>query len=146
MSYSLSGDSIPQSIVVADVNGDGHPDIIIGGSAEVDVLLQDASAPGTFLAGASYATANATQIAIADVNGDGLLDIVVPVGISHPLSSGVYTNNPGVFLQIAGHPGTFSAEQDLPQACVALDVAELSHPGPRERAAPQSIANANSYR
>jgi hypothetical protein len=28
--------------------------------------------------------------------------------------SGVVTNNPGVLLQVAGSPGTFSAEQDLP--------------------------------
>jgi hypothetical protein len=48
------------------------------------------------------------------VNGDGLVDIVVPVGVSHPLVSGVYTNNPGVLLQVAGSPGTFAAEKDLP--------------------------------
>jgi hypothetical protein len=114
VSYALSGNSIPQSIVVADVNGDGHPDIVIGGSTVVNVLLQNASAPGTFAAAASYAISNATQIAIADVNGDGLVDIVVPVGVSHPLVSGVYTNNPGVLLQVAGSPGTFAKEQDLP--------------------------------
>ena len=114
VSYTLSATSIPQSIVVADVNGDGHPDIVIGGSTVVNVLLNNASAPGTFLAAASYATTNATQVAIADVNGDGLVDIVVPVGVSHPLVSGVYTNNPGVLLQVAGSPGTFAAEIDLP--------------------------------
>jgi hypothetical protein len=114
VSYALSGNSIPQSIVLADMNGDGHPDIIIGGSAAVDVLLQDASTAGTFLAKVSYATVNAAQVAIADVNGDGLPDIVVPVGVSHPLLNGVYANNPGVLLQVAGQPGTFAAEQDLP--------------------------------
>jgi len=114
VSYALSPNSFPQSIVVADVNGDGHPDIVIGGSKVVNVLLQNAAVPGAFLAAASYATSNATQVAIADVNGDGLVDIVVPVGVSHPLVSGVYTNNPGVLLQVAGSPGTFAAEQDLP--------------------------------
>jgi hypothetical protein len=114
VSYSLSADSIPLSIVVTDVNGDGHPDIVIGGSTEVNVLLQNAAVPGTFLPAASYAVTNATQIAVADVNGDGLLDIVVPLGVSHPLESGIYTNSPGVLLQVAGKPGTFGAEQDLP--------------------------------
>jgi hypothetical protein len=114
VSYTLSGTSIPQSIVVADVNGDGRPDIVIGGTAVVNVLLNNASAPGTFLAAASYATTNASQVAIADVNGDGLVDIVVPVGVSHPLVNGIYTNNPGVFLQVAAAPGTFAAETDLP--------------------------------
>jgi hypothetical protein len=114
VSYILSSTSTPQSIVVADVNGDGHPDIVIGGSSVVNVLLNDASAPGTFLAAASYAVSNATQVAVADVNGDGLVDIVVPVGVSHPLVNGVYSNNPGVLLQVAASPGTFAAETDLP--------------------------------
>jgi hypothetical protein len=114
VSYPLSAQSNPQSLVVADVNGDGKPDIVVGGSSAVNVLLQSAASPGTFAAAASYPVSNASEIAIADVNGDGLVDIIVPVGISHPLVNGVYTNNPGVLLQVAGSLGTFGAEQDLP--------------------------------
>jgi hypothetical protein len=51
---------------------------------------------------------------VTDVNGDGLVDIVVPVGVSHPIVSGIATNNPGVLLQVSGSPGTFGAVQDLP--------------------------------
>ena len=114
VSYPLSARSNPQSLVVADVNGDGKPDIVVGGSSEVNVLLQSATSPGTFAAAASYPVTNASEIAIADVNGDGLVDIIVPVGVSHPPVNGVYTNNPGVLLQVAGAAGTFGAEQDLP--------------------------------
>jgi hypothetical protein len=114
VSYPLDPDSIPQSIVVADVNGDGKPDIVIGGSLVVNVLLQKSSAPGTFLAAAAYPVTNASEIAVADVNGDGLVDIVVPVGVSHPIVSGIITNNPGVLLQVAGSPGTFGPLKDLP--------------------------------
>jgi hypothetical protein len=114
VSYSLPGNSIPQSIVVADVNGDGHPDVVIGGSTAVSVFLQDATAPGTFLAANNYTVTSANEVAVADVNGDGLVDIVVPVGVSHPIVSGVITINPGVLLQVTGSPGTFSAVQDLP--------------------------------
>jgi hypothetical protein len=114
VSYSLPGNSVPQSIVVADVNGDGHPDIVIGGSSAVSVLLQDAATAGVFLAAANYAVNNANEVAVADVNGDGLVDIIVPMGVSHPILGGVISNNPGVLLQIAGSPGTFAAVQDLP--------------------------------
>lgn len=114
ITYQLPGDSTPESLVVADLNGDGHPDIVVGGSSAVTVFLQVASAPGTFSAGASYAVNNANEVAVADVNGDGLVDIVVPMGVSHPVVSGIITNNPGVLLQAAGAPGTFSTLQDLP--------------------------------
>lgn len=112
--YQLPGNSTPESVVVADVNGDGHPDIVVGGSSAVSVLLQMGSAPGSFAAAANYAVSNAGELALADVSGDGLVDIVVPVGVAHPVVSGVVTNNPGVLRQVAGAPGTFAPVIDLP--------------------------------
>src|SRR6202789_3309225 len=47
VSYPIAPMSAATSIVVTDVNGDGHPDIIIGGSAAGTVLLQNAASPGT---------------------------------------------------------------------------------------------------
>lgn len=113
-SYPTAPGSLAQSIIVTDVNGDGHPDIIIGGSNSVSVLLQNAATPGTFLAASNYAAVNSNQIAVADVNGDGHPDIIVATGVSHPIQNGVVTNNPGVLLQSASSPGTFGALQDLP--------------------------------
>jgi hypothetical protein len=114
VSYPTAQGSLAQSIVVTDVNGDGHPDIVIGGTNAVTVLLQDASNPGTFMAAANYPVTNANQIAIADVNGDGHPDIVVATGISQSVQNGVVTNNPGVLLQNAASPGTFTALAALP--------------------------------
>jgi hypothetical protein len=114
VSYPTAPGSLAQSIIVTDINGDGHPDIVIGGTNAVSVLLQNASSPGTFMAAANYAVMNSNQIAIADVNGDGHLDIIVATGLSQTIINGVITNNPGVLLQNAGSPGTFGALQDLP--------------------------------
>lgn len=114
VSYPTAPGSLAQSIVVTDVNGDGHPDIIIGGTNAVSVLLQNPSGPGTFMAAANYTVQQSNQIAIADVNGDGHLDIVVGTGMSQTIENGVVTNNPGVLLQSASSPGTFGALQDLP--------------------------------
>jgi hypothetical protein len=114
VTYQLPGNSVPESIVVADVNADGHPDILVGGSTALSVFLQIAAAPGTFSAATNYGVTQATEIAVADVNGDGLVDIVVPIGVSHPIVSGIVTDNPGVLLQAAGAPGTFGSVQDLP--------------------------------
>ena len=114
VSYPTAPGSLAQSIVVTDVNGDGHPDIVIGGTSAVTVLLQNASGLGTFMAAANYTVMNANQLAIADVNGDGHPDIIVATGLSHSVVNGVVTNNPGVLLQNASSPGTFGALEDLP--------------------------------
>ncbi len=114
VSYPTAPGSLAQSIVVTDVNGDGHPDIVIGGTNAVTVLLQNASSPGTFMAAANYPVTNANQIAIADVNGDGHLDIIVATGLTQTTQNGVVTNNPGVLLQNAASPGAFAALADLP--------------------------------
>jgi hypothetical protein len=114
VSYPTGAGSYAQSIVVTDVDGDGHPDIVIGGTNTVSVLLQTAASPGVFQAATDYPVFNANQIAVADVNGDGISDIIVGTGPSQTVESGVLTNNPGVLLQNAGAPGTFGALQALP--------------------------------
>jgi hypothetical protein len=114
VSYATQPYNQPQSIIVTDINGDGHPDIVVGGETGVVVLLQNAASPGTFMAATAYAAPEANSIAIADVNGDGHLDIIVSTGPMQSLVNGVYTNVPGVLLQSATSPGTFGALQSLP--------------------------------
>jgi hypothetical protein len=74
-------------IAIADVNGDGLNDLVItdpGPTGEqtptVNVLLQNAASPGTFLPAVSYpiAAGDVSQsIVLADLTGSGKLDIVI---------------------------------------------------------------------
>jgi len=114
VSYALPAYLRASSIIVTDVNGDGHPDIVVGGSTGVAVLLQDAATPGTFMAATSYAAPNANQIAVADINGDGFVDIIVGTGPPQPPVNQAYANTPGVLLQSATTPGTFGTLEALP--------------------------------
>jgi hypothetical protein len=114
VSYAMPQQNLAESIIVTDINGDGLPDIIIGGTSEVTVLLHSASAPGTFLAATSYAVPEAREIAVADVDGDGIPDIIVNLGPTQTTVNGVITNTVGVLLQSATTRGTFGALQALP--------------------------------
>jgi hypothetical protein len=69
-----------------DVDGDGRPDIVVGGLQTVTVLLQNHSpaAPGTYMAAVIYTAPGANEIAVADINGDGKPDIVVSNGVTNP--------------------------------------------------------------
>ena len=77
----------PTAVRIADVNGDGLPDLIVAdagpgtdgtGMAGVSVLLQQAGTTLAFQAPVTYATPpGATDVAVADLNGDGRPDLVV---------------------------------------------------------------------
>jgi hypothetical protein len=114
VSYPVAQASLAQSIIVRDLDGDGHPDIVIGGSDAVSILLQDPANAGAFLAASNFAAQCANEVAVADVDGDGRLDIVIASGPTHPVVSGVTTTHPGVLLQSAVTAGTFAAPIDLP--------------------------------
>jgi len=81
-----SGGYQGQSVAVADVNGDGKPDLLVvnscadstcGANSTVAVLLGNGD--GTFRAAVTYASGGflASSIAVADVNGDGKPDLLV---------------------------------------------------------------------
>src|SRR5262252_1168585 len=117
----------PQSVKIADVNGDGLPDIIVAnygpgadgqGSAGVSVLLQDAAHPGSFLPPVTYTTpGQSIDVAVDDLNNDGKPDIVVanllPVG----------TGSVSVLLQDPAHPGVFLAATNYAALGQPLSVA-----------------------
>ena len=114
VTYSSGGTS-PGGIAVADVNGDGRPDIAVGnffaakgGIATVGVLLGNGD--GTFQPVALY-SAGGNQlfsVAVADLNGDGKLDIVAANCAPENLSSCLTRAKHGMVGVLLGNgDGTF---------------------------------------
>ncbi len=96
MTYG-TGTASPRFVVVADVNGDGKPDLVVanrcidGGcliEAVVAILLGNGD--GTFQAAVAYNSGGlfAGAVAVADVNGDGKPDLIVGNWCSDPNCDG----------------------------------------------------------
>ena len=121
VSYN-SGGYFAISLAVADVNGDGKPDLLVAHSClsssacsngTVSVLLGNGD--GTFQAAVSYNSGGylARALAVADMNGDGIPDLVV--GNYCASSSGCNGANGGsVGVLLGNGDGTFQAAQTTP--------------------------------
>ncbi len=78
---SMYTGTIPDSVTVADVNGDGRPDLVVAMyGTQVEVLLGNGD--GTFQPPVIYGQlcCGTGFVAVADVNGDGKPDLVVAKG------------------------------------------------------------------
>jgi hypothetical protein len=112
--YSYPTFNVPNSIAIADVDGDGTPDLLIATTADqgnvqdpgfANVILGNHSSPGTFHTGVHYPTTgnNPSSIAVADLTNTGSLDLVV---------ANFATGSVSVFMHGAS-PGTYQTAVDV---------------------------------
>jgi len=104
-----SGGYFATSVAVADVNGDGKPDLLVANwdSNNVGVLLGNGD--GTFQTAVSYSSGGLYpySVAVADVNGDGRPDIVIANCVT---TSYCFSGNSGTVGVLLGNgDGTFQA-------------------------------------
>jgi hypothetical protein len=105
---SLGGADI-RSVALADMNGDGLQDVVIGNytAQTVSILLNDSAHPGNLLPKTDYPSGPMFDLAIGDMNVDGKPDVVLgsffPAGVTILLGS---TANPGQLLPPHSYPVT----------------------------------------
>jgi hypothetical protein len=112
-----SGGAFPKSVAVADLNGDGIPDLAVANGCATDTNLACSSdgavavllgnGDGTFQAPVSYDSAGnqANFVAVGDFNGDGVPDLAVA-----NLASSAGGSSAGVLSLLLGNgDGTFQS-------------------------------------
>ena len=113
--YSLPTIDVPNAIAIADVDGDGTPDLLVATTADqgnphnpgfANVILGNHGSPGTFHTGVHYPTTgnDPSSIAVADLTGSGSQDLVI---------ANFGTGSVSVFLHGAS-PGTYQSAVDVP--------------------------------
>jgi hypothetical protein len=122
--------SIPQSVAIGDLNGDGKADIAVAnkGSNTVSVFLNNGN--GTFATKVDYTTGSLPySVAIGDLNGDGKGDLAVANFSGFSIS--VFINNGN---------GTFAAKVDYATTSSAggVTMGDLNGDGKLDLVAPSS--------
>ena len=89
-------------MAVADVNGDGKPDLVVANRSSNTVSVLLGNGDGTFAAQQTFTTSvrDPYSVAVADINGDGKPDIVVANASSNTVS-----------VLLGNGDGTFGAQQ-----------------------------------
>jgi len=113
--------SSPTQAIVADFNGDGHPDLAVSDSQNNIVSILLGTTNGGFVAGGTYATAfSPTALVAADFNSDKRIDLAV-----------VNSNSATVSILLGNGDGTFQGRTDYPvgQGPVGIVAADFNGDG-----------------
>jgi hypothetical protein len=106
----------PVGTVTADLNHDGHTDIITANSNSNDISVLLGNGDGTFQAARSFpAGERPTALAVADFNGDGRLDVAVADG-------GENGDGGGVSILMGNGDGTFQAPVFYPAGATPYSI------------------------
>ncbi len=119
----------PDSVALADLNGDGRPDLVVGneGAGKVSVLLNETS-PGsstTNLAapvGFAVGGENPSSVTTADLNGDGRPDLVATNSGDGTVSVLLNTTAPGATTPSFATQEEFATGDPTPESVTAADV------------------------
>jgi hypothetical protein len=95
--------NLGNTVLTADFNGDGIPDLVILGNDTISVLLGNGD--GTFTAAPSPSADLPGAIAAGDFNGDGIPDLAVAPAFDEGTSEVLLGNGDGTFTNAGGSLG-----------------------------------------
>ncbi|HYA16813.1 MAG TPA: FG-GAP-like repeat-containing protein, partial [Bryobacteraceae bacterium] len=138
---TYSAGTQPYWVAATDLNGDGYPDLAVANNlssgADVSILLNKSSAPGTFPTRTAFtAGISPHYIGTGDFNGDGIPDLLV-------INKGTTTSNGTYTILTGSGTGTFTSGGNLAvgNAPWAAAIADFNRDGRTDAAAASSGNN-----